>query len=142
MAYGKTIGAARGRRSAQTYASVGLETKVMSADSKQLISLLLQGAAAAIAQAKIHLKNNNIPERGAAISKAINIIESGLIASINTEEGGELATNLVNTYELICHHLLRANIHSNEESLTIAENMLKDISTAWSEITKNPEQAQ
>lgn len=124
------------RRSASAYATVGLETKVLSSDPQQLISLLLQGALTAIAQAKMHIENNRIAERGAAISKAIDIVDSGLKASVNTEQGGEVATSLITTYELIVHHLMNANLRADINRLNIAEAMLKDIYEAWKEITQ------
>lgn len=124
------------RRSASAYATVGLETKVLSSDPQQLISLLLQGALTAIAQAKIHLEGNNIAEKGQAISKAIDIVDSGLKASVDAEQGGEVAENLISTYSLIVHHLMNANLHNDVNRLNIAENMLKDIYEAWQEITQ------
>lgn len=123
------------RRSAQAYASVGLETKVMSATPEELITLLLEGARAAIIKARLHLRNDNIPERGNAISRAIDIVDSGLKASVDTEQGGDVAHSLVTSYELIIRHLMLANMHASNEHLTIAENMLKDITEAWQEIT-------
>lgn len=125
---------APGRRSAQAYANVGLETEVLSANPQQLISLLFQGALAAIMKARLYMKNQDIPGRGAAISKAIDIVDSGLKASVDTEVGGELANNLITTYDLIIRNLLLANLNADEESLTLAETMLRDISQAWREI--------
>lgn len=123
------------RRSAQAYASVGLETKVMSASPEELITLLLDGARAAIIKARLHLNNGQIAERGQAISRAIDIVDSGLKASVNAEQGGEVAQSLITSYELIIRHLMLANMHASDEHLTIAENMLKDIAEAWREIT-------
>ncbi|HLR12088.1 MAG TPA: flagellar export chaperone FliS [Burkholderiaceae bacterium] len=123
------------RRSAQAYASVGLETKIMSATPEQLITLLLEGARAAIIKARLHLKQGNTAERGSAISRAIDIVDSGLRASVDTEQGGEVAQSLIATYELIIRHLMLANMHASNEHLTTAENMLKDITEAWQEIT-------
>lgn len=124
------------RRSASAYATVGLETKVLSSDPQQIISLLLQGALTAISQAKIHIANNKIAERGAAISKAIDIVDSGLKASVDKEQGGEIANSLITTYELVVHHLMNANLNADVNRLNIAEGMLKDIYEAWQEITQ------
>ena len=125
---------APGRRSAQAYANVGLETEVLSANPQQLISLLFQGALAAIMKARLYMKNQDIAGRGMAISKAIDIVDSGLKASVDTEAGGELANNLVTTYDLIIRNLLLANLNADDKSLTLAETMLTDISQAWREI--------
>ena len=58
---------------ANAYAKVGLESSVMTADSHGLILLLFEGAATAIAQARIHMEQNDVAQRGTNISKAIDI---------------------------------------------------------------------
>jgi flagellar protein FliS len=121
----------RGARSAQAYASIGLETKVLSASPEGLITLLYDGALAAIAKAKLYMQTNDIAGRGKSISKAIEIVDSGLKASVNTEIGGELAQNLVTTYELISRHLLLANLNADLAKLELAERMLSEIAQAW-----------
>lgn len=138
MSYPGTTSTLR-RRSAQAYASVGLETKVLSASPQQLITLLFQGAEAALAKARLYMQKGDVARRGEAISKAIDIVDSGLKASVNTDEGGEVATSLVATYELISHYLLMANLHADEQRLTQAETMLKDIGEAWRQVTSTTE---
>ena len=121
------------RHSVNAYASVGLETQVLSASPERLITLLFDGALSAIAKARLHLQQGNIAERGLAISKAIDIVDSGLKAAVDREAGGEVATNMVATYELVLHHLMQANLNADEEKLTLAETVLKEISSAWRE---------
>jgi flagellar protein FliS len=128
------------RQSAQAYSNVGLETQVLSASPERLITLLFNGAISAIAKARLHLQQGNIPERGLAISKAIDIVESGLKASVDREAGGELANNLVATYELVAHHLMLANLHADEQKLILAENILKEIGSAWREACDAPKE--
>ena len=124
------------RQSTQAYATIGLETEVLSASPERLITLLLNGARAAIMKARLHMENGNIAEKGLALSKAIDIVDSGLKASVNTDAGGEVAKSLVATYELITYHLMQANLHNDQEKLTLAERMLTDISDAWKQVTE------
>lgn len=105
----------------------------MSASPERLITLLFEGALSAIAKARLHLQMGNIAERGLAISKAIDIVESGLKLSVDTEAGGEVARNLIAAYELVLQHLMLANLHADEERLTLAETLLKDLGSAWRE---------
>lgn len=128
------------RHSANAYASVGLETQVLSASPEHLITLLFDGAISAIAKAKLHLQQGNIAERGMAISKAIDIVDSGLKASVDQEAGGEVAKNLIATYEVVLHNLMLANLNADEEKLTLAENVLKEIGTAWREACDTPKE--
>ncbi|RTZ47570.1 flagellar export chaperone FliS [Candidimonas sp. SYP-B2681] len=122
-----------GRRSTQAYANIGLETEVFSASPEHLITLLFNGAQAAIMKARLHMESGNLEGRGTAISKAIDIVDSGLKASVDRESGGELATNLVATYELIIRNLLLANLNADLEKLALAERLLVDIGSAWRE---------
>lgn len=130
MTYGNPRGP-RGNRSVQAYASIGLETQVLSASPEHLITLLYDGALAAIAKAKLYMEGGNIAGRGTSISKAIEIIDAGLKASLNMEAGGELAKSLAQTYDLMVRNLLLANLNNDKENLELAESMLKEISDAW-----------
>lgn len=121
------------RHSIQAYANIGLETQVLSASPEHLITLLFDGARAAILKARLHMQNNSIEGRGSAISKAIDIVDSGLKASVDLETGGELAKNLVATYELIIRNLVLANLNADSEKLDLAERLLTDIASAWRE---------
>lgn len=128
------------RKSVQAYSDVGLETEVLSASPERLITLLFDGALSAIAKARLHLQSGNIPERGKALSKAIDIVDSGLKAAVNREEGGEVAAALVATYELTIFHLMQANLNADEQSLTQAENILREVGAAWREACDTPKE--
>jgi len=130
MSYAPARGLRR-QHSVQAYANIGLETEVLSASPEQLITLLFKGAQAAIMKARLHMENGNIEGRGMAISKAIDIVDSGLKASVDLSAGGELAKNLVATYELIIRNLLLANLNADLDTLPLAERLLVDIASAW-----------
>lgn len=129
------------RHSAQAYSNVGLETQVLSASPEHLITLLYDGAISAIAKARLHLKMGNIADRGMAISKAIDIVESGLKASVDQEAGGEVAKSLIAAYELVLYHLMQANLHADDERLAMAETLLKDLGSAWREACDTAQEA-
>ncbi|MFC3338475.1 flagellar export chaperone FliS [Paracandidimonas soli] len=126
------------QRSAQSYASIGLETEVLSATPERLISLLMQGALAAMGKAALYMQHDNHEGRRLTISKAIDIVDSGLKASVDREAGGEVASSLVASYDLIIRHLLLANLNNSRESLEIAQQMLGTVSQAWHEATMTP----
>ncbi|MBF6617776.1 flagellar export chaperone FliS [Pollutimonas thiosulfatoxidans] len=132
MSYPPSRGLRR-QHSVQAYANIGLETEVLSASPEHLITLLFDGARAAIMKARLHMQNDNIEGRGMALSKAIDIVDSGLKASVDQETGGELAKNLIATYELIIRNLLLANLEADMQKLDLAERLLVDIATAWRE---------
>lgn len=120
-----------GQQSVRAYAQVGLETEVLSASPEHLITLLFNGARTAMLQARLHMEQGNIAGRGQSLSKAIDIVDSGLKMAVDTEKGGELARNLIATYDLILHNLMLANLRNDAEKLALAERLLTDIADAW-----------
>lgn len=120
-----------GHAGANAYARVGVETGVMGASPHRLIVLLYQGARQAIAQARMHLQQGNVADRGMAISKAIRIIESGLQQSLNLEVGGEIAGRLNALYSYMTRRLLEANIKQSETMLVEVDGLLATLEEAW-----------
>jgi flagellar protein FliS len=133
--YARTAAPSAGARS---YAQVGLQSGVMSASPHQLITLLFDGARTAIAMARHHMANKEIAAKGKAISKAINIIDNGLKASLDAEAGGqagaELVANLSALYDYISQRLMFANLRNDPALLDEAERLLENIASAWREI--------
>ncbi|CAB3946876.1 Flagellar secretion chaperone FliS [Achromobacter insolitus] len=120
-----------GSHSVRSYAEIGLETQILGASPERLISLLYMGARAAIGQARIHLQEGRPTERGAAISKAIKIVDEGLKTGLNMEAGGEIAANLARLYDYIVRTLLMANLKADPEALETADRLLADLAEAW-----------
>lgn len=116
------------------YKSVGVDTAVTSADPHKLILLLFEGAQAAIAIAKGAMATRRIPEKGSAISKAIDIISNGLNASLDPEKGGELAVQLGALYEYMVARLLHANLKNDAGALDEVSHLLGELHSAWAEI--------
>ncbi|EPW5944202.1 flagellar export chaperone FliS [Yersinia enterocolitica] len=125
------------RSGSQAYAQVGLESGVISASPHQLIVMLFDGAQSALVRARILMNQGDIPAKGAALSKAINIIENGLSAGLDMEKGGELAENLSALYDYMSRRLLHANLHNDEQAITEVLALLDNIADAWRQIGPN-----
>lgn len=123
---------------AKAYATVGRESGAMGASPHQLISMLFDGAKTAINMARYHMANNEIKAKGQAISKAINIVDNGLKASLDAEAGGaagaELVANLLGLYDYVGQRLLYANLRNDPAMLDEADRLLDSISSAWREV--------
>jgi len=128
MTYARRATAMKGINS---YAKIGLETQVMSASPERLITLLFAGARTSMAQAMLHLDAGRIAERGAALSKAIRIVEEGLRASLDMKAGGELSTRLEHLYDYIVRTLLSANLNADRAQIEQADALLANIEEAW-----------
>ena len=115
----------------KAYATVGVESGVSAADPHKLISMLYQGAAIAIASAKNSILRKDIPAKGAAISKAIAIIDDGLNACLDKTVGGELAHNLSSLYDYMTMRLLIANLKNDITILDEVALLLSELNVAW-----------
>ncbi|CNE56606.1 flagellar export chaperone FliS [Yersinia mollaretii] len=125
------------RSGVQAYAQIGMESGVMSASPHQLIVMLFDGAQSALVRARILMNQGDIPAKGAALSKAINIIDNGLSAGLDMEKGGELAQNLSALYDYMSRRLLHANLHNDEQAITEVLALLENIADAWRQIGPN-----
>lgn len=129
------------RNPADSYAKVGVEVAVETADPHQLILILFDGALAAISLARIQMENGQIPDKGASISKAINLITNGLKASLNMEAGGELSERLAALYDYMAQRLIMANLKNSVAALDEVFDLLTGLRDAWSQIAPGKEQA-
>ncbi|MCD6008378.1 flagellar export chaperone FliS [Halomonas sp. IOP_31] len=121
-------------RGANAYARMGVETGVMSASPHQLIVMLFDGAQASLRAARLHLQQGNMAEKGKALSKAIDIVNNGLSASLDHDKGGEIAGRLVSLYDYVVRLLMQANLHNDLQRIDEAARLLDDIGTAWRDI--------
>ncbi|MDB6374211.1 flagellar export chaperone FliS [Photorhabdus bodei] len=122
------------RSASQLYAQIDVESEIMNAPPYQLIQILFNGALSALRRAIILMEQGNIAEKGAAISKAINIIDNGLKQGLDNEKGGELARNLASLYDYMTQRLLYANLRNDEPAITEVIKLLTEISDAWRQI--------
>lgn len=116
---------------AATYAKINVETGVTAASPHKLITMLFDGALVSIATATRHMQAGEIAAKGEAISRAISIIENGLIASLDKSVGGDLAQNLDSLYAYINRRLLMGNLENRPEMLDEAYKLLTDLRDAW-----------
>ena len=122
------------RRGAAAYSSVGVETGVSTADPHKLILMLFDGALLLIGTAVIALEKKDVPPKGMAISKAIEIILNGLKVSLDYEAGGELAQRLGALYDYMTQRLLYANLHNSRPAMDEVTQLLTDLKSAWEAI--------
>jgi flagellar protein FliS len=122
------------QRGVSAYAKVGLETGVSAASPHKLIVMLYDGALVSILNAAANMKSGNVAGKGAAISKAINIVDNGLRAALDKKVGGEIAQNLDALYEYISARLFKANLDNDPAILDEAHALLTDLRDAWNAI--------
>ena len=117
-----------------SYQQVGVESAVMSATPHQLIVMLFDGALSALVRARLFLEQGDVPARGEALSKAINIIDNGLKAGLDNSVESDLPVQLASLYDYMVRRLLHANLHSDSSAIGEVEVLLTNIADAWKQI--------
>jgi len=118
---------------AQEYTRVGVASSVESADPHRLIQMLMAGALEKIAIAKGHMERGEVSRKGGHISWAISILD-GLRASLDTEQGGEIAQNLDDLYDYMGRRLARANVENNPVFLDEVSSLIRSVKYAWDQL--------
>lgn len=125
-----------GRQSqAGAYKKLDVETQTLAASPEKIILLLLEGAESNIRKAVIYVEQGDVQGKGQVISKALDIINQGLLSALDFEIGGEVAENMAACYDYVCRQLIEANRTNNIENLNEALKVLGRITDAWRQIT-------
>lgn len=122
------------RQSFKAYDQVSLDARLAGATPHQLIAMLFEAAHSALLRAKIYFEKGMVAKRCEMISKAINIIDNGLRASLDFEKGREIATDLERLYDYVSRLLLQANASSDVEKLIEADRLITEMATVWDDI--------
>lgn len=128
-----------GAKGTQAYAKIEVESAVMSASQQQLVIMLFDGALSALVRARLFLQDGNIPAKGLALSKAINIIENGLKVGLVDNNGDELTQNLIALYAYMVRRLLHANVNNDASAIEEVETLLRNIADGWKEFAGTPQ---
>ena len=109
-----------------------LENQVLSADPIGLVRLLYAGAIDSLLRARTFLQEGEIQQRSSAISKAMQIVLE-LQASLDMEQGGEIAQSLSRLYVYIQERLVEANAEQRAAPLEDALGLLVILQEGWTE---------
>jgi flagellar secretion chaperone FliS len=120
------------------YNKVNLQSSIDSASPHRLIQMLLDGALSRLAQAKGHMKEKSIAQKGEDISMAISII-GGLRDSLDHEKGGSMATNLDDLYKYMSQQLMESNVKNDITLIDEVRDLLLEIKAGWDGIANHEE---
>lgn len=116
------------------YQQVGVETRLAAATPHQMVGMLFDGYMEAVAQARGALRDGQLAAKGAAISRAVRIIEEGLRAGLDLNAGGTLARDLHELYGYLTMRLTLANLHNDEADLAECQRLMEPLQEAWAAI--------
>ena len=108
-------------------------TKINTATPLDLVIMLYDGAIDYLNKTSYNMDKGDFSRKAEFMSKAINII-SELAASLNMEDGKEVARNLQELYIYMLNTITSANIDNNVEKINHVVGLLKNLRSAWQEI--------
>ena len=110
---------------------------IMTASPTTLVVKLYEGALRNAFQARIHLEAGRISDRVHAIDKTLAIV-SELQSSLDFEQGGEIATQLLDLYGFVTSRLIEANLNASIQAIDEATSVLETLLEGWQQIAQNP----
>jgi flagellar protein FliS len=87
--------------------------------------------ASEIAAARGAIGRADIAAKGRAISKAVRLIEEGLLAPLDLVAGGPLAANLSDLYQYLVQRLTLANLKSDDAVLAECARLVEVLREGW-----------
>jgi len=111
------------------------EQVILSASPIELVLLMYQKAIASVADARLHLREGRIRERGRAISQTHAILAE-LLVSLDVDKAPELGRNLRNLYCYMQQRLLDANFRQTDAPLEEVNRLLKTLGDSWVEVSE------
>lgn len=121
-------------RAAAAYKRVAADTGVQIADPHQLVSLLFDALLQSLHRARGAQEAGEVAAKGMAIGKAVRLLEEGLKAGLNMEQGGELAQNLRGMYSYCIVRLTHANLHNDAAALAEVSSLIEPVADSWQRI--------
>ena len=119
---------------ANAYRQIGVETGVSSASPHQLVLMLYDGLLESIGRARAAMTGGVVELKCAQISRAVRILEEGLIAGLDLDAEGEIAQNLCNLYCYAAVQLTRSNLRNDPALLHEVEGLIRPLRDAWAAI--------
>ena len=119
------------------YRQVRTEGSVEDATPHRLIAMLFDGALSRIALAAAHMRRGEIEAKGAAITRALEIV-GALRASLDMNVSGGLPQRLDALYDYVSRRLLHANLENDPKVLDEVAGLVRVIADAWAQIAPSP----
>lgn len=107
--------------------------QIATASPKKLLIMLYDGAIKNLRLAELSLNEKNLENVNKYLTKTQDIITE-FMATLNFEDGGEVAQNLYRLYEYMDYRLIRANIDKDIEPIKEIKKYLEELRDTWMKI--------
>ena len=123
------------------YQNAYKKASVNTLDQNKLIIMLYDGAIKNANFSVQYMESGEIEKVHDSLIKTKNIVTE-LLATLNMEQGGEIAKNLKSLYSFMFSQLIEANMEKKSEPVLTVVELLKELRGAWVQIKekKKPEE--
>ena len=118
-------------RSHRAYAATQRETSVSSAKPVELVAMVYQRLLDHLQTGKIQMAEGS--DSSESLTKAIDLITTGLESCLDKEKGGEIAQNLAFIYDWAGKEIIRARLRRDPEMIQGVINAFVPLAEAWRE---------
>jgi len=118
-------------RSHRAYAATQRETSVSSAKPVELVAMVYQRLLDHLHTGKIQMAEGS--DSSESLTKAIDLITTGLESCLDKEKGGEIAQNLAFIYDWAGKEIIRARLRRDPEMIQGVINAFVPLAEAWLE---------
>lgn len=115
------------------YSQAYQKAAVSTLDQRKLIVMLYDGAIKFLSIASVKANQSDYFEAHTNLVKGKSIIAE-LLASLNMDEGGEIAANLQRLYAYMFNELIDANLEKSSGRTDRVIALLKELRDAWREV--------
>jgi flagellar secretion chaperone FliS len=118
-------------RAHRTYAATQRETSVSSAKPVELVAMVYQRLLDHLQTGKVQMAEGS--DSSESLTKAIDLITTGLESCLDKEKGGEIAQNLAFIYDWAGKEIIRARLRRDPEMIQGVINAFVPLAEAWLE---------
>ena len=115
------------------YQNAYKKASVNTLDQNKLIIMLYDGAIKNANFAVQYMESGEIEKVHESLIKTKNIVTE-LLATLNMEQGGEIAKNLKSLYSYMFSQLIEANMEKKSEPVLTVIDLLKELRGTWVQI--------
>jgi flagellar protein FliS len=120
------------QRALNAYATTERETAVSSARPIDLVVLVFQRVLDHLRHGRQMMQQHE--DSAVPLTKALQLINAGLQACLDRQQGGDIADNLGHLYEWASREIMLARIKKDSDRITAVIEVLTTVSSAWLEL--------
>ena len=109
------------------------QQSILTATPGQLVVMLYDGCLRFLHQAAYAMREGDVTESGARLSRAEAIIEE-LLATLDLDKGGVVASRLQGIYVFCSKHLIEARLARDPEMIEKVSELLSELRDAWAQV--------